>query len=94
MEQPTYKSIAVFKDPSPFKRCATSTCWHPEGFQMKVAVSYSILGFQATCPPPLHPFLCAPSPARARYGICSSRVGCHRCAPSPRACYPRETAAG
>ena len=46
MEAPNYKSTNVFKDPSPFKRCATSVCWYPD--TTRVAVSYSILGFQAT----------------------------------------------
>jgi hypothetical protein len=35
---------AVFRDPNPVKRTATSIHWHPEG--NKIAVAYSVLSFQ------------------------------------------------
>jgi len=44
-EPPTAKGLAVFRDPNPVKRTATSINWHPEG-PAKIAVSYSILNFQ------------------------------------------------
>eukprot|EP00753_Platysulcus_tardus_P013920 PLAT3915.2.p1 GENE.PLAT3915.2~~PLAT3915.2.p1 ORF type:complete len:615 (+),score=308.80 PLAT3915.2:91-1935(+) len=44
-EPPSAKGLAVFRDPNPVKRTATSICWHPEG-PAKVAVAYSILNFQ------------------------------------------------
>ena len=47
MEPPSAKTTHVFRDPSPFKRCATSVSWIPEKND-RIAVSYSILGFQAT----------------------------------------------
>jgi len=40
------KGVAVFRDPSPIKRTATSIHWHPEANSSKIAVSYSILNFQ------------------------------------------------
>ena len=46
-EPPSAKGLAVFRDPSPVKRTATSINWHPEGASNgKIAVSYSILNFQ------------------------------------------------
>jgi len=47
MEPPSAITTHVFRDPSPFKRCATSVSWLPDRND-KIAVSYSILGFQAT----------------------------------------------
>ena len=47
MEPPAAKTTHVFRDPSPFKRCATSVSWIPDKND-RIAVSYSILGFQAT----------------------------------------------
>jgi dynein intermediate chain 2 len=47
MSPPSARTTQVFRDPSPFKRCATSVSWIPQG-NNKVAVSYSIMGFQAT----------------------------------------------
>jgi len=47
MEPPSAITTHVFRDPSPFKRCATSVSWVPDRND-KIAVSYSILGFQAT----------------------------------------------
>mmetsp|Transcript_24958 Transcript_24958/g.38607 ORF Transcript_24958/g.38607 Transcript_24958/m.38607 type:complete len:580 (+) Transcript_24958:245-1984(+) len=44
-EPPSAKGLAVFRDPSPVKRTATSINWHPDG-SGKLAVSYSILNFQ------------------------------------------------
>lgn len=41
---PSAKGLAVFRDPSPIKRTATSINWHPEG--NRIAVAYSILKFQ------------------------------------------------
>lgn len=43
---PSAKGLAVFRDPSPVKRTATSINWHPEISSSKVAVSYSIMNFQ------------------------------------------------
>lgn len=43
-EPPSAKGLAVFRDPSPTKRTATSVNWHPEG--NRIAVAYSILRFQ------------------------------------------------
>ena len=43
-ELPSAKGVAVFRDPSPIHRTATSVDWHAEG--NKIAVSYSILKFQ------------------------------------------------
>lgn len=43
-EPPSAKGLAVFRDPSPVKRTATSVNWHPDGD--KLAVAYSILHFQ------------------------------------------------
>lgn len=40
------KGLAVFRDPSPIKRSATSINWHPEITSSKIAVSYSIMNFQ------------------------------------------------
>jgi len=46
-EPPSAKGLAVFRDPSPVRRTATSIDWHPEGTSNgKIAVSYSILNFQ------------------------------------------------
>lgn len=45
MQPPSAKGLAVFRDPNPIKRTATSIDWHPEG-PSKIAVSYSILRFQ------------------------------------------------
>ncbi|KAK1747909.1 hypothetical protein QTG54_001872 [Skeletonema marinoi] len=46
-EPPFAKGLAVFRDPSPVTRTATSVNWHPEGSNNgKVAVSYSVLDFQ------------------------------------------------
>jgi len=47
LQPPSARTLTVFRDPSPFKRCATSVSWIPDKAN-KVAVSYSILGFQAT----------------------------------------------
>lgn len=44
-EPPSAKGLAVFRDPSPVKRTATSINWHPDG-SGKLVVSYSILNFQ------------------------------------------------
>jgi dynein intermediate chain 2 len=43
---PSAKGLAVFRDPSPVKRTATSIDWHPEISSSKIAVSYSIMNFQ------------------------------------------------
>lgn len=45
-EPPSANGLAVFRDPSPVKRSATSINWHPEVNSSKIAVSYSILNFQ------------------------------------------------
>jgi len=46
-EPPSAKGLAVFRDPSPIKRTASSIDWHPDGASSgKIAVSYSILNFQ------------------------------------------------
>eukprot|EP00947_MAST-08B_sp_MAST-8B-sp1_P000862 g862.t1 len=51
-EPPSAKTLAVFRDPSPIKRTATSIDWHPDmqggggGSTGRIAVSYSILNFQ------------------------------------------------
>ena len=45
-EPPSAKGLAVFRDPSPVKRNATTINWHPEINSSKIAVSYSILNFQ------------------------------------------------
>lgn len=45
-EPPSAKGLAVFRDPSPIKRSATSINWHPEISSSKIAVSYSIMNFQ------------------------------------------------
>ncbi|XP_062381957.1 dynein axonemal intermediate chain 2 [Sardina pilchardus] len=46
-EQPSAKTINVFRDPNPVKRTATSLSWHPDGSR-KLAVAYSSLEFQRT----------------------------------------------
>ena len=46
LEPPSAKGLAVFRDPSPVKRSATSINWHPEISSSKLAVSYSVLNFQ------------------------------------------------
>ncbi|XP_067101386.1 dynein axonemal intermediate chain 2 [Osmerus mordax] len=43
-EQPSAKTINVFRDPNEVKRTATSVSWHPDG--SKLAVAYSSLEFQ------------------------------------------------
>ena len=43
-EPPFAMGLAVFRDPSPVTRSATSIDWHPEG--AKVAVSYAVTNFQ------------------------------------------------
>jgi dynein intermediate chain 2 len=43
-EPPSAKGVAVFRDPNPVKRSATSINWHPEG--NRIAVAYSVLNFQ------------------------------------------------
>lgn len=48
-EPPSAKGLAVFRDPQykpQLQRTATSINWHPEG-AYKIAVSYSVLTFQA-----------------------------------------------
>lgn len=46
-EPPSAKGLAVFRDPSPVKRTATSVNWHPEGSNnSRLAVSYAVLNFQ------------------------------------------------
>ena len=45
-EPPSAKGLAVYRDPSPIKRSATSIDWHPELRSNKIAVSYSIINFQ------------------------------------------------
>ncbi|KAL9185252.1 hypothetical protein ACHAXT_003029 [Thalassiosira profunda] len=46
-EPPFAKGLAVFRDPSPVTRTATSVNWHPEGSNNgKLAVSYAVLNFQ------------------------------------------------
>ncbi|KAF4084935.1 hypothetical protein AMELA_G00111730 [Ameiurus melas] len=44
-EQPSAKTINVFRDPNEVKRTATSLSWHPDGGR-KLAVAYSCLEFQ------------------------------------------------
>ncbi|KAI1886582.1 hypothetical protein AGOR_G00197290 [Albula goreensis] len=44
-DQPSAKTINVFRDPNEIKRTATSLSWHPDGSQ-KLAVAYSCLEFQ------------------------------------------------
>ncbi|XP_060796151.1 dynein axonemal intermediate chain 2 [Neoarius graeffei] len=44
-EQPSAKTINVFRDPNKVKRTATSLSWHPDG-SCKLAVAYSSLEFQ------------------------------------------------
>uniref|UniRef100_A0AAR2JBL9 Dynein, axonemal, intermediate chain 2b n=2 Tax=Pygocentrus nattereri TaxID=42514 RepID=A0AAR2JBL9_PYGNA len=44
-EQPSAKTINVFRDPNEVKRTATSLSWHPDGSR-KLAVAYSSLEFQ------------------------------------------------
>ncbi|RXN02170.1 Kinesin-like protein KIF19 [Acipenser ruthenus] len=44
-EQPSAKTINVFRDPNEIKRTATSLSWHPDGAK-KLAVAYSSLEFQ------------------------------------------------
>lgn len=44
-EQPSAKTINVFRDPNEVKRTATSLSWHPDG-NHKLAVAYSSLEFQ------------------------------------------------
>jgi dynein intermediate chain 2 len=46
LEPPSAKGLAVFRDPSPVKRSATSINWHPEINSSKLAVSYSVMNFQ------------------------------------------------
>lgn len=46
---PSCKTVAVFRDPNEIKRSATKISWHPEG-PNKLAVSYSIMQFQAAPP--------------------------------------------
>lgn len=45
-EPPSAKGLAVFRDPSPIQRSASSINWHPEANSSKIAVSYSIPRFQ------------------------------------------------
>ncbi|KAM3858516.1 dynein axonemal intermediate chain 2 [Diretmus argenteus] len=44
-EQPSAKTINVFRDPNEVKRTVTSLSWHPDGSR-KLAVAYSCLEFQ------------------------------------------------
>ncbi|KAG1955232.1 dynein intermediate chain 2, axonemal [Pimephales promelas] len=44
-EEPSAKTINVFRDPNEVKRTATSLSWHPDG-NHKLAVAYSSLEFQ------------------------------------------------
>ncbi|XP_030631557.1 dynein intermediate chain 3, ciliary, partial [Chanos chanos] len=44
-EQPSAKTVNVFRDPNEMKRTATSLSWHPDGSR-KLAVAYSSLEFQ------------------------------------------------
>uniref|UniRef100_W5N5C3 Dynein axonemal intermediate chain 2 n=1 Tax=Lepisosteus oculatus TaxID=7918 RepID=W5N5C3_LEPOC len=44
-EQPSAKTINVFRDPNEIKRTATGLSWHPDGSR-KLAVAYSSLEFQ------------------------------------------------
>ncbi|XP_033895340.1 dynein axonemal intermediate chain 2-like [Acipenser ruthenus] len=44
-EQPSAKTINVFRDPNEIKRTATGLSWHPDGAK-KLAVAYSSLEFQ------------------------------------------------
>jgi dynein intermediate chain 2 len=46
---PSCRTVAVFRDPNEIKRSATKISWHPEG-PNKLAVSYSIMQFQAAPP--------------------------------------------
>uniref|UniRef100_A0A8K9X0J5 Dynein, axonemal, intermediate chain 2b n=1 Tax=Oncorhynchus mykiss TaxID=8022 RepID=A0A8K9X0J5_ONCMY len=48
-EQPSAKTINVFRDPNEIKRTATCLSWHPDG-SCKLAVAYSSLGFQNISP--------------------------------------------
>ncbi|KAJ3384875.1 Dynein intermediate chain 2, axonemal [Lobulomyces angularis] len=44
-EEPIAKSLNVYKDPNPVKRCASYVSWYPED-GTKIAVAYSVLQFQ------------------------------------------------
>ena len=46
-EPPSAKGLAVFRDPCPVKRSATTLHWHPEGHG-KLAVAYSTMTFQVS----------------------------------------------
>ena len=38
--------MMIFKDPSTFKRAATSIHWHPDATELRVGVTYAMLRFQ------------------------------------------------
>ena len=42
----TTKTMMIFKDPSVFKRAATSINWHPDTTEQRVGVTYAMLRFQ------------------------------------------------
>jgi dynein intermediate chain 2 len=42
----TTKTMMIFKDPSVFKRAATSINWHPDVTEQRVGVTYAMLRFQ------------------------------------------------
>ncbi|KAJ8390760.1 hypothetical protein AAFF_G00101400 [Aldrovandia affinis] len=48
-EQPSAKTINIFRDPNEIKRTATSLSWHPDASR-KLAVAYSTLEFQRATP--------------------------------------------
>lgn len=45
-ESITTKTMMIFKDPSPFKRAATSINWHPDQSELRLGVTYAMLRFQ------------------------------------------------
>lgn len=45
-ENITTKTMMIFKDPSQFKRAATSINWHPDQSELRLGVTYSMLRFQ------------------------------------------------
>lgn len=45
-ETMTTKTMMIFKDPSTFKRAATSINWHPDHSELRVGVTYAMLRFQ------------------------------------------------
>ena len=38
--------MMIFKDPSSFKRAATSINWHPDQSELRIGVTYAMLRFQ------------------------------------------------